>query len=219
MHPDSAFPRRVLLAAMLGAAMLAPAPGAAAQTLVSRVGDPVPYRIQLPALARISVEGEFLKAEADDFLVVVATIDMMKEDKDPLPVSEAETRRILTNVVLGSDSLLLAIMEESAREQNLEPGDVVTEIRTLGGQRSGWMRGRMMCSCGHEVVIETYVTAKDGIVYMLTFGSHAENAERRAPLIARIHESFALADAPPPAAGSRARPPGSTGIRRISRSR
>ncbi|HYR08019.1 MAG TPA: hypothetical protein VEQ60_09630 [Longimicrobium sp.] len=217
MHPDSTFLRRVFLAAMLGAAMLALAPGAATQTLVSRVGDPVPYQIQLPALARISGDGEMLQAETDDFIVVVAAMDMMAEDKDPLPVSEAEARRILTNVVIGSDSLLLAMMEEGAREQNLELSDVVKEIRTLGGQRSGWMRGRTTCSCGHEVVIETYVTVKDGIVYMLMFGGYAENAERRAPLIARIHESFILADAPP-AATVRTRARGST-IRRIERSR
>jgi hypothetical protein len=217
MHPHPTPLRRASLVLVLGGAMFCLAPAAAAQTLVSTTGDRIPYRVDLPALAKISVNDQVLKAESDDLAVVVAAVDMMEaESTSRLPVSENEERRLLTNLLMSSDSLLFGILDESMREQNADLSGVVREIRTLGGQRAGYLRGPVQCSCGHAGSIEMYVTIKDGIGYMLMFGVHGEAGGRHDPLIARIHQSFVLADAPPPAQPRARR---SSTIRRIRQSR
>lgn len=212
MFPDSTFLRRVFFAAALGAAMLALAPEAATQTLVSRVGDPIPYRVDLPALAQVSGDGAFIQADSDDFMVLVGAVDMMR-DENQHPASQAKVRRIVTNAYVGSDSLMLELLDAAARAHGLEFTSVRRESRTLGGQRSAYLRGETTCNHGHESVIEMHVTVKDGIAYLLMFGSHAENVEGREPLMARIHDSFILADAPPPASAQ------ASTVERIERSR
>lgn len=185
--------------AVTAAATCGLVPDAAAQALTPRVGSPIPYRIELPALATAADDGWSLEVQGSGYYVRVGAMDMMDEvDDDELPVSDAEARRLMTTLFMSSDSLLLGLLEESMQEQQVDLQDVVTEIRTLGGQRSGYMRGRVVCECGHSGTIEMNLTVKDGILYMLMFATEGEGAERHEPMMMRIRESLVLADAPPP---------------------
>jgi hypothetical protein len=191
---------RSILALLLATVLLGVVPGAAAQALTPLVGDPVPYRVSLPAQAKISGPGDFLIAESGNLAVLIITVDMMEQEGgNRLPISDSEARRAMTNMFMGSDALLLGVLDAAVRNQSAEVTDVVREIRTLGGQRSGYLRGRTECSCGHPAIIEMHVTVKDGIAYTLMFAAHGEDLEQSEELIARIHESFVLADAPPAA--------------------
>lgn len=101
MH-NPATPVRPALA--FAGALFGVAPAAA--KLVTRVSDPIPYRIALP-------EG-----------------------------AERESRRILTNIIMGSDALLFALLDEEFRRRTLELKDVVRRIGSLGGQRAACVRSR-----------------------------------------------------------------------------
>lgn len=184
--------------AITAAATCGLAQDAAAQALTLRVGSPIPYRVELPALATEADDGWSLEVEGSGYYVRVGAMDMMDEVDDPLPVSDTEARRLMTTLFMSSDSLLLGLLEESMQEQQVDLQDVVTEIRTLGGQRSGYLRGRVVCECGHSGTIEMNLTVKDGILYMLMFATEGEGAERHEPMMTRIRESLVLADAPPP---------------------
>lgn len=173
---------------------------AAAQALAPRVGEGVPYRIELPATAQVSTNGASLQARSGNFVVVVAVgyvteFAFARSLGDVGRGDDPEARRALTNTVVSSDSLLLEMVAESL--SGVELVDATKEVRMLGGERAGYLRGRVRCNCPHPLLVQAYATGKDGIVYALTLGGGGENAESHEPLMARIHQSFVLPDAPP----------------------
>lgn len=195
---------RCTLALTFAASVTGPAP-AAAQTLVLRVGDPIPYRVDLPAVAMVTTRNHVLRAISANFIVEVSAVDMLPQfDRQALPTSDAEARRVLTSTYTDSDSLLFGLLHQNLRSQNEELVEEAREIRTLGGERSGYLRGRITCTCGTELRVETHATVKDGIAYILTFVSPVEAAGLNQPVWARIRDSFVPAEAPPaqPAAAS-----------------
>jgi hypothetical protein len=201
--------------AVLAVAVLAGAPAAEAQRLVAAVGDPIAYRVDVPAGARIERAGYYMTAETDDAHLTTAAVDMVNDADHHLPVSDREARRIVTDMFIGSDSLLLGLIDEGMRRRDVRLAGAVREIRTLGGQRAGYIRGRVGRS-KDAPSIEMYVTVKDGIMYMLVFTAVGPTA-RVESLAARIHQSFVMPDAPP--AGFQAPTPRSGVLRRTERSR
>lgn len=195
---------RCALVLPLAGALFGLAPAGAAQRLVTTVGEPIAYRVDLPAGARISHEHPFLAAETPKHVVLVAAADLAAEADHQLPVSEPEARRILTNMFMESDSLLLGLIDQGMRRRNVELVGVVREIRTLGGQRAAYVRGGVGRR-GTDGWMEVHVTVKDGIMYLLIVGGMGRAGARDETLAARIRDSFVLPDAPPPAASGPAR--------------
>ncbi|HEX2080770.1 MAG TPA: hypothetical protein VHG08_23900 [Longimicrobium sp.] len=207
---------RCVLVLPLAGALFGLAPAAASQSLVTTVGEPIAYRVDLPAGAEISRDGPFLAAETPKHIVLVAAADLVAEAEYQLPVSDPEARRILTSVFMDSDSLLLGLMDEGMRRRNVELVGVVREIRTLGGQRAAYLRGGVGRR-GTDGWMEMHVTVKDGIMYLLIVGGMGRAGARDETLAARIRDSFVLPDAPPPAASGPAR--SAYGLRGSSSSR
>lgn len=172
-------------------ALLGVAPVGAARRLVARTGDPVPYRIALPQGAEIETGPGLLAAQCGNLSVIVVATDMLEGEQNPLPLPEAESRRILTNIIMGSDALLFALLDEEFRRRNLELGNVVRGIGMLGGQRSACVRGRFE-ERGVEGWLDMHATVKDGIMYMLAFTVLTGGLASHEALIARIRNSFVL---------------------------
>ncbi|HEU4881367.1 MAG TPA: hypothetical protein VFT45_03950, partial [Longimicrobium sp.] len=107
MHIRST-PLRVLA---LVCALLGGAPAAMAQKLTPMVGAPIGYRVSLPSGAEIEDDGETLTAQTEDVIVFIAAVDLVAAQDEPLPVSDAESRRIVTSMFMGSDSLLFGLMD------------------------------------------------------------------------------------------------------------
>jgi hypothetical protein len=201
MRTKPTFPRSIVALAIAGAlATLAPA--APAQRLAATVGTPIPYRVSLPAGANISQESEFLLAETDSMYVVIGSVDIMQSWDNELPVSDAEARRIMTNVFMGSDSLLLGLVIEGVQRKFGQLNGAVTEIRTFAGQKSGYTRGDFNQD-GERGSLEMHLTVKDGIMYMLIIAVRGHGNASLETLATGIRDSFALPDAPPPAATPR----------------
>jgi hypothetical protein len=203
---------RAFLTLASAAALLGTAPAVAAQNLATAVGEPIAYRVDLPVGAEVVRDGYFLTAETKHVYVVVGSVDMVAEAERQLPVSEQESRRIMTNLFMDSDSLLLGLLDEGMRQRDVHLAGVVREIRTLGGQRAGYLRGRIDRSLDAPWP-EAYVTVKDGVMYMLVFTA-VRPGERFYTLATQVHGSFILPDAPPPASLG-ARPTPGTSRRRF----
>jgi hypothetical protein len=204
---------RTLLALLLAAALLGLAPSTAAQKLTPTVGHPIAYRVSLPSGAEINDNGETLTAETENMIVFVGAVDLVAGQDKPLPVSDGESRRIMTSLFMGSDSLLFGLIDHSFREHDVDLTGAVREIRTLGGHRAAYVRGEFQEN-GEAAWMEVHLTVKDGIMYLLIVGGMRDNAS--VALASRIRESFVLADAPPPAEPGTRR---SSVIRRIQESR
>ena len=172
-------------------ALLGVAPAAAARKLVVRVGDPIPYRIALPEEAEIERRRGLLAAQSGNLSIIAAATDMLEGEPNPLPLAEAESRRILTSIIMGSDALLFALLDEEFRRRKLQLGNVVRGIGTLGGQRSACVRGRLE-QRGEEGWLDMHATVEDGIMYMLAFKVVRGDPGPHDPIIARIRDSFAL---------------------------
>ena len=187
IHPT---PRRGVLGFVLAAAALSVAPVAAAQELTVRVGAPIKYQIGLPEGAEIQCEQGALYAVAGDILIIVDASDMYEAyDGDARSrMSEAELRRMLTESVVNADSLH---SREIADEDGSDLRDVVQEIRTLGGRRATFMRARERQN-GRDGWFEVYITAKDGMHYVLMFMGAGSPRTADEPLLARIRDSFVL---------------------------
>jgi hypothetical protein len=171
--------------------LLGVAPAAAARKLVARTGDPIRYRIGLPEEAEIEERPGLLAAQTGNLSVIVVATDMLEGEQNPLPLPEAESRRILTSIIMGSDALLFALLDEEFRRRKLELGNVVRGIGTLGGQRSACVRGRFE-ERGVEGWLDMHATVKGGIMYMLAFTVLSDDLAPHEALLARIHDSFAL---------------------------
>jgi hypothetical protein len=178
------------------------------------VGDPIAFQVSLPEGWARQREDEVLYVlnDEEDFIIMVAALDLVAMEEDPLPMPEPEFRRILTTMVMGSDSLLLQIMEQSfLHQRDLPISDLVQEIGTLGGERAARLSARVRID-DEDGWFRVNVTMRDGVMYMLGFLGRGEITAEHEPLIGRIHESFALAGAPPAAASRTSAP---TGSRRI----
>jgi hypothetical protein len=171
--------------------LLGVAPATAGRKLIVRAGDPIPYRIALPENAEIEVRPGLLAAQSGNLSVIVVATDMLEGEQNPLPVPEAESRRILTNIIMGSDALLFALLDEEFRRRELELGNVVRGIGSLGGQRSACVRGRFE-ERGVEGWLDMHATVRDGIMYMLAFTVLSDDLAPREALLARIRDSFVL---------------------------
>lgn len=167
------------------------APSAAARKLVARTGDPIPYRIDLPEEAEIEERTGMLAAQSGNLTVIVVATDMLEGEQNPLPLPEAGSRRILTNIIMGSDALLFALLDEELRRRKLELGSMVRGIGTLGGQRAACVRGRFE-ERGVEGWLDVHATVRDGIMYTLAFTVVRGDPGAHQPAIARIRESFVL---------------------------
>jgi hypothetical protein len=195
---------RLSLAATLAIALLGLAPAAPAQTLVSTVGDPIPYRIDLPGdwkITRLSRDAPnatihaLVAADGANGSVAISAADLAARADRPADV-EARMRRWMTESILGSDSLMYAIMESSIASNGWKVQDAVREIRTLAGQRAAYMRGRFEAR-GMPVSFEMLLTVRDGIYYsIVSIVGMPDDYAAHAPLFARIRESFVLAPAP-----------------------
>lgn len=201
-----------LLAAMAPPALAQSAASSVLTPLTPTVGTPIAYRISLPEGWEIKREDDVLYARQGPLTVVLGSMDMMAAVEDPLPVSDVEARRIMTNMIMGSDSLLYDMMREvSKEEEGYRVTGTVQDIRSLAGQRAAFLRGRYE-EDGEIGWAEAHFTIKDGIVYMLMFaleGGERTEAEFAAyePLFTRIRDSLVLADAPPAARPDRQRRP------------
>lgn len=170
-------------------ALLGAAP--AARKLAIRVGHPIPYRVALPARARTEEDAGLLVARAGDLVILVVARDMLAREDQP-PPSETEPRRILTNMVMGSDALLFGVLAEELRSRELELENVVQSTGTLGGQRAVCVLGRFR-EHGPEGWIEIHGTVKDGVLYVLAFTGPGVDSGGQEALLARIRGSFVLA--------------------------
>jgi hypothetical protein len=194
------------LAIVFTGAMLGLAPVAAAQNLALTVGSPVAYRVSLPEGWATRHDDETLTvfSEDENLAIMVAAKDILATMENPMPMPEPEARRILTAMLMSSDSLLLQMLQQTFQYQKEYPITGMThEIGTLGGERSARLSGRMRID-GEDIWFQFHVTVKDGVMYMLCFLSQDEFSRKQEPLMDRVHASFVLADAPPPA-GFRAR--------------
>jgi hypothetical protein len=190
--------RSTLVLALAGG-LFALAPAAAAQTLVPVTGDPLPFSLSVPDGWETEQDDEMLYVMGEEMMLIVAASDLMAEEENPLPVSETEARRIFTSMIVDSDSLLLAMLDQGFTEgMGQEILDPVREIRSLGGERAGYLRGRIVAD-GEPGWVDVHLTMKDGIMYMLAFMVQGTEIEPFDPLMARIRESFVPAPAPAPA--------------------
>lgn len=197
--------RRAVLAIVLGGALPGVAPAAAAQKLTPVTGSPIAYRVSVPSGAEIASNGQTLIAATENTIVSVNAVDLVAAQDERLPVSDGESRRIMTSVFMGSDSLLFGLIDEALEEHDMELTGVVREIRTLGGHRAAYVRG-VLQEDGEEAWMEMHLTVKDGILYLLIVGGSPDNASRA--LASRVRESFLLAKSPPAEASRVPRTPG-----------
>lgn len=204
--------RRSTLAILLA---LSVAPAAAAQSsttaLSTIVGDPVPFRVGLPDGAEIRRREGQVTALAAGFLVTAGASDLLPELALEQGRFEAKLRRRLTDLLVESDTTLLGLAGEleGVLGAGVEVQPVVQKIRTLGGRRAAYVQARVRQN-GMESWFESYITARDGLCYVLIFMGQGESGAGHEPLFARIRDSFVLAAAPQFAVGQqRPEKPGS----------
>ncbi|MDB4947458.1 MAG: hypothetical protein JWM27_107 [Gemmatimonadetes bacterium] len=145
---------------------------------------------------RVQAPAEALSAERGTGYIRLIVSDAVPVKGSDLPVSWAEQRRIVTNTLMGSDSLLFGLGTNAARTQGAQFRDVVHEIRTLGGQRAGYMSA-LLVKEGHQSRTELYLTVKDGIVYGLIFVESVSRFAAQEPLFARVRDSLVFAENAP----------------------
>lgn len=200
---------RFILAALalfsLGAAPLSAQEGTGLPQMVQHRGDPVPYRIGLPKgweIQRDDKSGMLGVAREGKVMLAVMALDLLPSPGPGLPPFDEEQRRVLTRAMMDSDSILFGLM--GVRGEVMSSGGtmsgVVHEIRTLGGERAGYMSARLE---GRAARLEMYLTVQDGVVYMLVMAVHRDSAARYAPVFAAMRESMVLAG---PVSGWASRP-------------
>jgi len=198
---------RLPLLLALSCAFLGLAPAARAQTsapLVTTVGDPIAYRIDLPKdweISRVSQNvpngtAHALSATGGDGAVSVTAADLAAGRTDrPTGVSEAQMRRMMTDMILGSDSLMYGLMQAAITNQGGTLRDAVRGITTLAGQRAAHLKGRVERD-GTTTPLELHLTVRDGIMYVITTMTGDGRYAASEPLFARIRDSFVLAPTP-----------------------
>jgi hypothetical protein len=200
---------RLSFAAALFGAALALVPSASAQSapsLLTTVGTPLPYRIDLPRDWEVHRESRMsntgliyrLAAGNGDRAVALFTTDVMQSRKESPFVSEEQARRIVTDMLVSSDSALygmMQVMRGEMAEQDEPLLDVVQEIRTLGGQRAAYMTARIAQGRKSQR-FEMHITVQNGIMYILVFMGKLDDHAAHEPLFTRIRESLVFAPAP-----------------------
>lgn len=214
-------PALPLLAAVFACASAAPAQSSPDSIpLVARTGSLLAYRISFPRgwevereevnasrqaevqggritnTVRVQFEGELLRAESGTRFIQLVVLDAVPVQRSDMPVSWAEQRRIVTNTLLSSDSLLYGVMGSVMRTQGTDFRNVVREIRTLGGQRAGYLSA-LLVQQNLTSRTELYVTIKDGIVYVLLFAEADSRFAAHEPLFARVRDSLVFAENAP----------------------
>lgn len=219
-HPGRGLRTGRLFAVLpLLAVLLASAASAQSAPLVPHTGSSLAYRIGFPGgwkvgredlsatrdvqvaagritnTVRVEVRGEQLSATRGAALITLVTTDLLPIKNPAVPTSWAEQRRIMTASVMGSDSLLFGLLANAARR--LGPGftNAVREMRTLGGQRAGYMSG-LHSVRGDEARMECYVTVSDGVMYFMFFADADSRFAAQEPLFARVRDSLVFASAP-----------------------
>lgn len=211
-------PSLPLLAALFACASAASAQSSPA--LVPHTGEPLAYRIGLPRgwevqredvtasqeaqvqggtvtnTVRVEIQGEQLSAGNGTGYIHLLVSDLVPVKRSDLPVSWAEQRRIVTSTLLSSDSLLFGLLANVVRNQGAQFRDMVREVRTLGGQRAGYLSG-VLVQPRLESRTEIYVTVKDGIVYVMIFAEEDSDFAAREPLFARVRDSLVFAENAP----------------------
>lgn len=193
----------------LSCAFLGLAPAARAQTsapvpLATTVGDPIAYRIDLPRgweISRVSQNvpngtAHALSATGSEGGVSITAADLVAGRTDrPAGVSEAQMRKMMTDMILGSDSLMYGLLQAAIANQGGTIQDAAREITTLAGQRAAHLKARVERD-GTTTPLELHLTVRDGIMYVIT--TIAEDGRYAAvePLFARIRASLVLAPAP-----------------------
>lgn len=193
---------RIRTHAVLAAAVLAlfgAAPGAAAQGLTTVTSAPVGYRVDLPVgdwqLQRN--DEDMLMVGTTDAVIIASAWDLMDAEQRHPDIPEDFHRRIVTHRWMSSDSLLLArVAEALANTGHLQEEGKVAEIRTLGGERAGYMRAQWVRN-GDTGWAHAYLTVKDGIMYALLHVVGGTDADKYGELFGGVHQSFVLANAPP----------------------
>jgi hypothetical protein len=166
----------------------------AAVPLVPHTGSPIPYKVQLPEGWGVDHTDAGLIAVHGRTVIGVLALDILEESGNPMPGSESESRRMLTETIVGSDSLLLVLMEK-AREGMIRGARAevsgTPEIRTLGGSRAAFMRASTVAK-GAALRMDMYFTLSDGYVVVLFHGAPADSAAQWQPLFDRVRESVVL---------------------------
>jgi hypothetical protein len=172
-------------------ALLGVASWVAARKLVVRKGESLPFEIALPAEAQIESKPGLLSARIGELTVVAIAKDLMEDQSTPVPERKNLSRRILTSMIMGSDAVLFALLDEELTRRKLELGSVVREIGLLGGKRAACVRGRFEDG-GAGGWIDMQATVKDGIMYMLAFTVPGGGPEPHQALVKGIHGSVFL---------------------------
>lgn len=181
------------------------AQGPSATRLVPHKGATVPFTVQVPDGWNVQEMDGGVLATSGHALVGVYASDVLADQKNTLPVSEAESRRIVTSMILGSDSLLLAMMgkaKDGIMQTALSPVVGAPEISTLGGSRAAFLRTRMDAPTIGSVRVDMYFTMSDGYVIMLFHGAAEDSVAAWQPVFDRVRESLVLPHWSPPTAGS-----------------
>jgi hypothetical protein len=163
----------------------------ARRKLVLRTGDPIPFRVALPREAEIVSRPGALSTRMGEVLIVAVAKDMMHGEDDGHVARDSLARRVLDGLIIPSDALLFALLDEELGRRQLELPNAVRGIGTLGRQRAACLRGRFSHG-GTAAWLDMHATVKDGIMYMLTFTVLNGDLAPHEPLLARIHESFEL---------------------------
>lgn len=174
-------------------ALFALAPAAPAQQLVPVVGAPVAYEVSIPADWEARTEGETLVAGNEEVVLMITTVNLLAgEDGARLSAAELRSRRDRIESLADSDSLLLELATRRlVSDAEYEVSDIAKEIRTLGGTRAAYVRGRLV-SDDAAGWFQEHVAVSDGILYIFIFMVQGDALDAHAPLFARIHESFVL---------------------------
>jgi hypothetical protein len=178
--------------------VFAPAVPAQSDALATHVGEPIPFRIDLPRRADISREGNMLYAATPSLSVMAITADLMQgRETPPAPITEADARQIVTDMFLNSDTALYAMLAAGLARMSAPTRDVVREIGSLNGQRAVYAKGILLAD-GVEQGFDAHVTVHGGVLYVLFFvmGPGVDRTEQEM-LLTRIRDSFVFP--PPPA--------------------
>ncbi len=168
---------------------------AAAQQLFPVVGIPVAYEVSLPVgWESDNSDPGLLVVQNDGVVIMVGAVDLMAVEGEtgggPMNDAELKERRRLTQRVVQDDSVLMS-MVDAMFPGTAELTDKVREVRTLGGQRSAYARGRYT-EDGESGWLELHVTLRDGILYLLMFSTEGDS-DTHAELLGRVRQSFVLA--------------------------
>jgi hypothetical protein len=196
MHMSRIRVRAVLAAAFV--ALFGVVPRAAAQDFTTVTSAPVGYRVDVPVEWQLQRnDAEMLMVGTTDAVIIASAWDLMANEQRHAALPEDFHRRIVTERFMGSDSTLLAgVAEALANAGTLQPDGQVAEIRTLGGERAGYMRAQWVRN-GDTGWAHAYMTVKDGIMYALLHVVGGTDPDKYKELVDRVQQSFVLAAAPP----------------------